>query len=72
MKFEIENKPIVSQRDSCLTKYPLNELEIGQSFFVPNGKHNSLSVMCSYYGKKLSKKFRCLAEKNGYRIGRVK
>ena len=42
---------------SVRRKYPFNELEVGDWFFVPDRPKNNLSTQASITGKKLGKQF---------------
>jgi hypothetical protein len=53
------------------TRYPLLELEVGQSFFVPDGDNNSISARASYMGKTHSRTFTVKKLKGGVRCWRV-
>lgn len=53
-------------------KYPFREMNIGDSFFVPDMKANELSARATYYGKSLNMKFTVRAVEGGARIWRTK
>lgn len=52
-------------------KYPFKEMEVGDSFFVDEGRKDSLQAMCSQYGKKYGRKFCALAWQTGVRVWRA-
>lgn len=71
MNFKIDkNIPMPTRRYS---KYPFNEMEVGDSFFV-EGKSNALLSIAKYFAKsqKLDWKFTVRKEVNGTRIWRIK
>jgi hypothetical protein len=63
------NVPIPRQRINC--KYPVDDLEVGQSFFVANGNRNSISVVASAAGKRMGRRFRTAKQLGGVRVWRV-
>lgn len=52
-------------------KYPWTELEVGQSFFVPNGVFRSMQAGASLAGRRLGKTFRARVVEGGVRIWRL-
>lgn len=53
-------------------KYPFEDMEVGDSFFVETdekGRHR-LSESCQYHGKKNNKVFATRKELNGFRVWR--
>ena len=78
-EFEIEdNIPIPAQNGNgkLQRKYPLHEMAIGQSFFVPfegdsRKRLMSLSGVVTRYGKKNFKLFITRTVKGGVRVWRV-
>lgn len=52
-------------------KYPWREMEVGDSFFVPNMNTADFGGGASTAGKRLGKKFSCRREGNGVRVWRV-
>lgn len=52
-------------------KYPVAELEVGDSFFVPNMTSASLGGTTSYYARKHNRKFTIRNEGTGCRVWRV-
>jgi len=61
--------PLPMHRAHC--RAPFKTLDVGQSFFVPNGNPNSLSVMASRTGKTLNRTFRTAKQPGGVRVWRV-
>lgn len=59
-------------------KYPFEGLEKGDSFFIPaqddkrREMQQKFSGLCTYYKRKLKRKFKALAVKGGVRIWRIK
>ena len=78
-EFEIEDNmpiPALSGHGKYQRKYPLHEMDVGQSFFVPfegdSRKHlMSLSGVVTRYGKKNGKIFITRTVKGGARVWRV-
>lgn len=67
MSYPIEsNVPIPSRY-----KYPFNDLEVGDSFFVPNARRANLYSLASLRGKQLHRRFITKAEAGGVRVWRV-
>ena len=52
-------------------KYPLAEMEIGDSFFLPNKKTQDVSSAIGRRAKLLGREFTSRAENNGVRIWRT-
>lgn len=53
------------------SKYPMEELEIGESFKLTGVKRATADTMRNKYGKKLERKFVVRAEAGGFRIHRI-
>ena len=55
------------------TKYPLGEMNVGDSFLVNKGaeKTSSLRMTVSIYGKKHNKKFTTRTTPDGVRVWRI-
>lgn len=54
------------------SKYPFKELEIGDSFLVPNKTTNAFAASVSYWGRRLKRKFTSRATEGGVRVWRIK
>lgn len=52
-------------------KYPFDAMEVGDSFFVKDGKGKSLSRLSYMHGKRLSYKFACRTVEGGVRVWRT-
>ena len=52
-------------------KYPLDIMEVGDSFLVPLEKRASAASMCSKYRKASGKKFITRKVEGGFRVWRV-
>ncbi len=72
-KFKIENIPVVMKSDSKPYRlpYPVDKLEVGQSFKVYYKNYVNISAFCYNWSRKLNKKFRATKEKGFIRIGRL-
>ena len=72
-EFKIEDIPVASKRGRKPgeSKYPIALLEIGQSFFVPNGNGRSLQSLVWRTGKRLGRKFAVETVAEGIRVGRT-
>ncbi len=53
------------------TKYPFDDMEIGDSFVAPNTARSNLSAAASAAGRKLRRKFVTADTENGPRVWRV-
>jgi hypothetical protein len=53
------------------SKYPMEELEVGESFKLVGVKRATADTMRNKYGKKLERKFVVRAEAGGFRIFRT-
>ncbi len=51
-------------------KYPLGDMDIGDSFFSTE-RRDRLSSMASWYGKRNGKKFSVRQESDGFRVFRL-
>jgi hypothetical protein len=51
-------------------RFPFAQLEIGDSFLVPEVKLKSIRQTCFYYGKKLGRKFTSAEVEGGVRVWR--
>jgi hypothetical protein len=77
--FKIEkNVPYRGSEPKIWTrKYPFNELEVGDSFFVPAkdntpaSRHYVQSLICAYYKKLRPKKFTARSVEGGIRVWRL-
>lgn len=63
--------PPPKARRRGVRKYPILELEVGQSFFVKEGDPNSLAVCACNYGKQTGRTFRTAKVRGGIRVWRV-
>lgn len=74
MQYKIEKGiPLPTERRT--RKYPLNQMVVGDSFFVPAkevSSRNALSGIVSMQGTLLGRKFTTHKEHNGYRVWRTK
>ena len=52
-------------------KYPFDAMEVGDSFFIKDGKVKTLSRSCGTYGKRLERKFTSRTVDGGARVWRV-
>lgn len=52
-------------------KYPFESMEVGDSFFVKDGKVKTLSRSCGTYGKRLERKFTSRTVEGGARVWRT-
>ena len=54
-------------------KYPFDQMKINDSFFVPNGKVNTISVsVAQFHQKNKPKRLTCRTVEGGVRVWRVK
>ena len=72
-KFTIEKGVPVEGR-ATEYKYPIDELEVGDSFMVPwsSGSHGSVRGYASIRNKLTEKKFTCKLVDEGLRVWRIK
>lgn len=72
MEFKIEKGVPLPKKLSQNARYPFAEMEVGDSFFIPNAKRlmtaGSISQYCT---KKTGKKFSSRREGNGIRVWRI-
>lgn len=52
-------------------KYPVEQMKVGDSFFVPKAEGMSASQCACTYGKKSGKVFSRRKVENGYRVWRI-
>jgi hypothetical protein len=74
MMFKIEDGyeiPAERQPRKRRAKYPWNELNVGQSFFVDGAKLRSMSSTASHAGRRLSRKFVVRNAEHGVRVWRL-
>ena len=72
MEFEIEkNVPVpVTEKNR---KYPINKLEVGESFFIPDVKLPKMYNAISYHKFKYpDTNFKCRSMDGGVRVWRIK
>lgn len=53
-------------------KYPFKNLEIGDSFLVPNKTTNAFGASVTYWGRVLNRKFISRKVEGGVRVWRIK
>lgn len=73
MKFKIEDGiaiPAERQPRTRRAKYPWNELEVGQSFFVEGSSARSMGSTASHAGRRLKRKFIARSTEGGVRVWR--
>ena len=71
--FEIE-RGVPAPVSGRYSKYPFAGMQVGDSFFVPDGtskKRSSIHSMCHQYGKKHGMKFQARRVDGGMRVWRV-
>lgn len=74
MTFKIEDGyaiPAERQPRTRRAKYPWNELEVGQSFFVDGARLRSMSSTASHAGRRLKRKFIVRSVDSGVRVWRL-
>lgn len=74
MTFKIEDGyaiPAERQPRVRRAKYPWNELEVGQSFFVEGARLRSMSSTASHAGRRTGRKFIVRNADSGVRVWRV-
>lgn len=71
--FKIERGVLMPSRRSTESKYPFLELEIGDSFFVPEdaNKDNNIRASAHSVGFRNSKKFSVRKVDGGFRVWRT-
>ena len=77
MQFTIEKnipvRTIVRARKPRSLKYPLDQMDVGDSFAFPIDMFNKVSACASGYGKNSDRKFKCRRQcPNTGRVWRVK
>lgn len=73
MSIEIEKKkPIIKAKKGRKNKYPFNDMNVDDSFFVEGGKYASLYSCAKNYAGEGTKQFTIVTEDNGVRVWRVK
>lgn len=65
-----DNVPIPLTRRA--QKYPFRDMQVGQSFFVPQGDRKTLAVLASRNGKALGRTFHVHQLDDGVRVWRTK
>lgn len=53
-------------------KYPLADMQVGDSFFMPAAIKNSVAGCATSHGKRYNKKFTIRRDANGYRCWRLR
>lgn len=74
--YEIEtvDVPVDAGKRGRKAVYPLSELAVGESFFVPTESsyvQDSVRAAASYRGKRLGRKFCCRSMDGGIRVWRL-
>ena len=70
MNFEIEQNVVMPEKHA---RYPFNQMEVGDSFFVPEGANTprqNTSSAASYAGHRLGRKFTTRLVDGGVRVWR--
>ena len=67
----IETGIPVPRRQSPNERYPWHELEVGSSFFVPNGKLRALAAGASRMKRKMKRDYLARAVEGGVRVWRT-
>lgn len=71
-KYRIEKDIPIASRKNKFSIYPFAEMEVNDSFFVPNIRQQTLSSAAYYFSKKHPpKKFATRQENNGSRVWRI-
>jgi hypothetical protein len=72
--YEIEDGITLPTFHKGVAKYPFRELEVGQSFFVPDGKKNRIASAASSIAKRIGNgtKFTLRSVDGGIRVWRIK
>jgi len=74
-QYKIENKPVPhNNRRSGKYKYRFHEMEVGQSFFIPEPSFQLVArvrAAASAYGRIHNVRFAIVRDGNGYRCGRI-
>ena len=52
-------------------EYPIVEMDVGQSFLVPNGNPNSIAASACRFGRQLGRKYRTAKVQGGVRVWRT-
>ena len=68
---KIESGIPFPQNGRWQSKYPWRDLEVGQSFLVPDGVFRTMQAGASLAGRRLSKTFRARKTDDGIRIWRL-
>jgi hypothetical protein len=70
--FRIERGvPIPARRNPRGSMYPFAEMEIGDSFFVPDGTTKTISAAAQYFTKNLGRRFTVRTIDSGVRVWRI-
>jgi hypothetical protein len=70
MKIE-KGIPVTDQRRGNHRKYPWDEMEVGDSFFVPGKSPNTISSSANYQSKTRGWRFKVASLEGGVRVWRV-
>lgn len=71
-EFRIEKGVEIPKRSGDATrKYPFPQMEVGDSFAVPSGRHLAVSTAATNYGNKYQMKFSVRAVDGGHRCWRI-
>ncbi len=68
---KVDKGILIPEGRSGVTKYPWNEMEIGDSFFLEKGNSNTLRCAASYAGSRNNKKFIVRKVGGGARAWRI-
>lgn len=66
----IESAVVVSSPSAA--KYDFHKMEVGHSFFIPEGEEKRVRSAACIYGKRTDKEFSVRKVKRGYRCWRIK
>lgn len=68
MSFEIE-KNVPMPEKHVRWKYPFDQMEVGDSFFVVNKDTTQMSALCKRAGKRLTARFTTAKAERGAEVG---
>ena len=67
-----KNVPFVQKKGpGRKPKYPLRQMEVGDSFLVPGGNLRTMRTMARIVGLQLGRKFKAQEQEGGVRVWRV-
>jgi hypothetical protein len=71
-RFKVEHGvPMPPEKRGRASSYPWLEMEVGDSFFVPDGKLQTLRGRAAYAGARHHRKFACRPVEGGIRVWRM-